>query len=172
MFINQQTFRILMLCPYCSHDETKVLETRETSVEETRRRRECLKCGKRFTTYERIELKPILVIKKDERREEFDRQKIIRGLLRSCEKRPVSLLDIEKLVDNVEYKIRALGLQEIKSSKVGQLVMNRLKKVDSIAYIRFASVYRDFADIESFQDEIERLTEKVINKNVQETIKK
>ncbi|MCF7799097.1 transcriptional regulator NrdR [Candidatus Woesearchaeota archaeon] len=155
-----------MLCPYCSHDETKVLETRETSVEETRRRRECLKCEKRFTTYERVELKPILVIKKDGRREEFDRQKIIRGLLRSSEKRPVSLMDIEKLVDNVEYKIRSLGLQEVKSTKVGQLVMNRLKKLDSIAYIRFASVYRDFEDIESFQDEIERLTERVIEENL------
>jgi transcriptional repressor NrdR len=161
-----------MLCPYCSHDESKVLETRETSEEETRRRRECLKCEKRFTTYERVELKPILVIKKDGRREEFDRQKIIRGLLRSSEKRPISLLDIEKLVDNVEYKIRSMGLQEVKSNKVGQLVMNRLKKLDSIAYIRFASVYRDFGDIESFQEEIGRLTEKVLEKNMQDSIKK
>ncbi len=161
-----------MLCPYCSHDETKVLETRETSDEETRRRRECLKCEKRFTTYERVELKPILVIKKDGRREEFDRQKIIRGLLRSCEKRPVGLLDIEKLVDNVEYKIRSMGEQEVKSTKVGQLVMNRLKKLDSIAYIRFASVYRDFADIESFQDEIERLTERVLDKSIEDNVKK
>jgi len=153
-----------MICPYCSHSETKVLETRETSDTETRRRRECNKCEKRFTTYERVELKPILVIKKDNKREQFDRNKIIHGLLRSCEKRPISMDDVEKLVDSVEYKIRSMGLSEIKSTKIGTLVMNRLKKKDKIAYIRFASVYRDFTDIKSFEDEIEKLTEQVINK--------
>lgn len=155
-----------MLCPYCSHDETKVLETRETSEAETRRRRECLKCERRFTTYERIELKPLLVIKKDGKRESYDREKIIKGLLRSCEKRPVSLMEIEQIADDVEYKIRAMGLQEVKTAKIGQLTMNRLKKKDKIAYIRFASVYRDFTDISSFEDEISRLTEKVLSKEV------
>lgn len=154
-----------MLCPFCSHSETKVLETRETSETETRRRRECSKCGKRFTTYERVELKPILVVKKDGKREQFDRNKIIHGVLRSCEKRPVSMDEIEKLVDSVEYKVRSMGAGEIKSTKIGNLVMTRLKKKDKIAYIRFASVYRDFTDIKSFEDEIGKLTEHVINQN-------
>lgn len=153
-----------MLCPYCNHDETKVLETRETSEAETRRRRECQKCNKRFTTYERIELKPIFVVKKDGKRALFDRQKIITGLIKACEKRPVSLPKIEKLVDSVEYKIRSLDLQEVKSTKIGTLVMNKLKKIDKIAYIRFASVYRDFTDLESFEEEISKLAEKVIEK--------
>ena len=153
-----------MLCPYCSHDETKVLETRETSEAETRRRRECQKCRKRFTTYERIELKPIFVLKKDGKRELFDRQKVIKGLIRACEKRPISLPRIEKLVDGVEYKIRSLDLQEVKSSRIGTLVMNKLKKLDKIAYIRFASVYRDFTDLESFEEEISKFAEKVIEK--------
>jgi transcriptional repressor NrdR len=155
-----------MICPYCGHEENKVLETRETTETETRRRRECLKCQKRFTTYERVELKPILVVKKDSKREEFDRDKIIKGLLRSCEKRPVSIQDIEQLVDEVEYKIRASGAQEVKSTRIGQLTMNRIKKLDKIAYIRFASVYRDFDDIESFQDEIGKLTQDVLKRNV------
>lgn len=157
-----------MLCPYCHHAESKVLETRETSEQETRRRRECLKCEKRFTTYERIEFKPLFVVKRDGKRESFDRQKLVRGLMRSCEKRPVSLFDIEKLVDKVEYKLRNSDEQEIKSTKIGTLVMNRLKKLDKIAYIRFASVYRDFADIESFQDEIGKLAKAAIDKNVHE----
>lgn len=155
-----------MLCPYCSHTETKVLETRETSDTETRRRRECSKCEKRFTTYERIELKPILVVKKDGKREQFDRNKIIHGVLRSCEKRPISMDEIEKIVDSVEYKVRALGMGEIKSTKIGTMVMNRLKKIDKIAYIRFASVYRDFTDIKSFEEEIGKLTEQVIDQSI------
>jgi transcriptional repressor NrdR len=159
-----------MLCPHCQHAESKVLETRETSDKETRRRRECLKCEKRFTTYERIEYQPLFVIKKDGKRESFDKQKIVRGLMRSCEKRPVSLFDIEKLVDDVEYKLRNTDEQEIKSSKIGKLVMNRLKKIDKIAYIRFASVYRDFTDIESFQGEIEKLASAAVDKNVKEKL--
>jgi transcriptional repressor NrdR len=151
-----------MICPYCGHDEIKVLETRETSETETRRRRECLKCDKRFTTYERVELKPLSVIKKDGKLELFDREKIIRGVMRSCDKRPISRADIEKLVDNVEYKIRSLGLEEVKSTKIGNLVMTRLKKMDKVAYIRFASVYRDFTDIQSFEDEVSKMTQKII----------
>jgi len=161
-----------MLCPYCHHPESKVLETRETSEQETRRRRECQKCEKRFTTYERIELQPLFVIKKDGKRESFDRQKIIRGLMRSCEKRPVSLFEIEKIVDVVEYKLRNGDEQEIKSTKIGMLVMNRLKKLDKIAYIRFASVYRDFTDIESFQGEIEKLAKVAVEKNLKENLGK
>lgn len=161
-----------MICPYCANEETKVLETRETTETETRRRRECQKCEKRFTTYERVELKPLYVLKKDNKREEFDRAKIMRGLIRSCEKRPVSMEDIERLVDNVEYKIRAMGLEEVKSTKIGTLVMNRLKKIDKISYIRFASVYRDFTDIESFQEEIGKLTERIIDRNVKEKLNK
>ena len=157
-----------MLCPYCQHSETKVLETRETSEQETRRRRACLKCEKRFTTYERIEQKPIFVIKRDGSRETFDRQKLIRGLMRSCEKRPVTLADIEKLVDDVEYKIRAGDEGEVKSTKIGTLIMNRLKKLDKISYIRFASVYRDFTDIQSFKEEIEKLTKQAIERRLNE----
>ncbi len=159
-----------MLCPYCNHAETKVLETRETSEAETRRRRECQKCEKRFTTYERIELKPLFVVKKDGKRELFDRQKLIGGLIRACEKRPVSLGRIEKLVDAVEYKIRSLDLQEVKSTKIGTLTMSRLKKLDKIAYIRFASVYRDFTDLQSFEEEIAKLADKVIEKRVQKKL--
>jgi len=154
-----------MLCPYCQHQESKVLETRETNEQETRRRRECLKCGKRFTTYERIEQQPLFVIKKDGKRESFDRQKIIKGLVRSCEKRPVSLADIENLVDSVENKLRNGDEQEVKSSKIGTLVMNRLKKIDKISYIRFASVYRDFTDITSFEEEIKKLAKVVAENN-------
>lgn len=161
-----------MLCPYCSAEETKVLETRETSEMETRRRRECLKCERRFTTYERVELKPILVLKKDGKREEFDRQKIVKGLLRACEKRDVSVQDIEGIAEAVEYKIRSLGLQEVKTSKIGTLVMNRLKKIDKVAYVRFASVYKDYDDVSSFEDEISKLTQAVIEKNIQERMNK
>lgn len=155
-----------MLCPYCQHSETKVLETRETSVQETRRRRMCLRCEKRFTTYERIEQKPIFVIKRDGSRETFDRQKLVKGIMRSCEKRPVSLPSIDLLVDEVEYKLRNSDEGEVKSTKIGVLTMNRLRKLDKIAYIRFASVYRDFTDIASFQDEIEKLTKAAIDKEL------
>lgn len=148
-----------MICPYCSHDETKVLETRETSITETRRRRECLKCEKRFTTYERIEHKPLLIIKKDGKREQYDREKMMKGMIKSCEKRPVSIHQIERLADDVEYKLRSGEAQEIKSSKIGTLVMNRLKKIDKISYVRFASVYRDFKDIKSFEEEIAKLSD-------------
>ena len=155
-----------MICPYCSQEETKVLETRETSPNETRRRRECLSCNKRFTTYERIELKPILIVKKDGKREQFDREKIMKGLMKSCEKRPVSIQQMEQLADDVEYKIRSSGYQEVKSTKIGTLTMNRLKKFDKVAYIRFASVYGDFTDIKSFEEEVAKLTEKTIEQEI------
>jgi transcriptional repressor NrdR len=149
-----------MICPYCGFEENKVLETRETGDLETRRRRECLKCGKRFTTYERVEQKPLFVIKKNGNRELFDKDKIIKGLINSCQKRPVSMKDIEELARKVEDKIRSSGDEEIKSSKIGNLIMTRLKKLDKVAYIRFASVYRDFADIDEFKEEISKLKNK------------
>lgn len=151
-----------MICPFCSHDEIKVLETRETSESETRRRRQCLKCEKRFTTYERIELKPLYVIKRDGKTEIFDREKIIRGIMRSAQKRPITVSDIEKLVDNVEHYIRSGGAEEIKSTRIGNLVMTRLKKLDKVAYIRFASIYRDFDDLQSFEEEVSKLAKQVI----------
>ena len=149
-----------MICPYCGFEENKVLETRETGDLETRRRRECLKCGKRFTTYERVEQKPLFVIKKNGNRELFDKDKIIKGLINSCQKRPISMKDIEELARKVEDKIRSSGDEEIKSSKIGNLIMTRLKKLDKVAYIRFASVYRDFADIDEFKEEISKLKNK------------
>jgi len=149
-----------MICPYRGFEENKSLETRETGDLETRRRRECLKCGKRFTTYERVEQKPLFVIKKNGNRELFDKDKIIKGLINSCQKRPVSMKDIEELARKVEDKIRSSGDEEIKSSKIGNLIMTRLKKLDKVAYIRFASVYRDFADIDEFKEEISKLKNK------------
>ena len=156
-----------MICPFCQHPDSRVLETRETSEQETRRRRECMKCTKRFTTYERVEQKPIFVIKRDGSRESFDRHKLVRGIMRSCEKRPVSLEQIEKIVDEIEYKIRNGEEGEVKSTKIGTLIMNRLKKIDKISYIRFASVYRDFTDIASFQEEIQKLTKAALEKELQ-----
>ncbi|MCA9478060.1 MAG: transcriptional repressor NrdR [Nanoarchaeota archaeon] len=155
-----------MICPFCSHPDIKVLETRETSETETRRRRECLKCEKRFTTYERVELKPLQVIKKDGHQELFDREKIIRGIVRSCQKRPITVSDIEHLVDNIEHHIRSSGADEVKSTKIGNLVMTRLKKLDKVAYIRFASIYRDFDDLQSFEEEVSKLAQKVITDNI------
>ncbi len=126
-----------------------------------------MKCTKRFTTYERVEQKPIFVIKRDGSRESFDRHKLVRGIMRSCEKRPVSLEQIEKIVDEIEYKIRNGEEGEVKSTKIGTLIMNRLKKIDKISYIRFASVYRDFTDIASFQEEIQKLTKAALEKELQ-----
>ena len=146
-----------MQCPYCSHEETKVVDKRETdSLEVTRRRRECLKCEKRFTTYERVEI-DLRVIKKDGRREPFNRERIKNGMLRACEKRPVSLEQMESAIDKIESTLRGRASDEIKSAVIGELVSRELKKLDKVAYIRFASVYNDFADIESFAEEVEQL---------------
>lgn len=144
-----------MKCPFCSNDETKVLETREYE-NSMKRRRECEKCGKRFTTYERAEF-DIIVKKKDGARESFDRDKLLAGIQRAFEKRPVSTNKIEKLVDSVEDDIRKIGSKEIESKEIGEIVMNKMKKIDKVAYIRFASVYRSFKDVESFRKEIESL---------------
>ena len=148
-----------MDCPYCQNNETKVTDSRDTGALSIRRRRECLKCGKRFTTYEHIELQPIYVIKKDGRREKFDRNKIKKGVMKALEKRPFGYERIEEMIDSIEEKIRRTGKEEIESSVIGEYVMNSLRGIDQVAYIRFASVYRCFADVTSFEREIKNLTE-------------
>jgi transcriptional repressor NrdR len=145
-----------MDCPYCSHKESKVTDKRE-SPDGIRRRRECLKCGKRFTTYEKAAKEEIYVIKKDGRRERFDREKLERGINRAFEKRPVEKNKIDKMINEIEEQIRKRGKKEIKTADVGEMIMKRLKKIDHVAYIRFASVYRDFQDINDFKREIKEL---------------
>ncbi len=147
-----------MKCPHCDHLESKVLDSRLSKEMDTiRRRRECLKCGKRFTTAERIEEGLPLVIKKDDRREVFDRAKILNGLQKACEKRPISVTNLEKIVSRIEYNLLEKGEHEIKASEIGGMVMEELKKLDDIAYVRFASVYRQFRDINEFMSELKDL---------------
>ena len=150
-----------MKCPFCGYGDSKVLDTRPTDEGNTiRRRRECLNCQKRFTTYEKIEQSPIMVIKKDGNRQAFDREKIIRGMIKSCEKRPVSAADIEEAVNNIEKKIENSMKKEISSLEVGEMVMEELKDLDEVSYVRFASVYREFKDLQSFVDELENFVKK------------
>ncbi len=147
-----------MKCPYCGFVESKVIDSRPTDENERiRRRRECMKCGKRFTTYEAIEDVPIIVVKKDCSREAFDRGKLTRGLLRACEKRPVSAEQIDQIVDRIEAQLQNSLEREIPSATIGELAMNELRKVDEVAYVRFASVYRQFRDINTFMDELTKL---------------
>ena len=148
-----------MECPYCKHLETKVTDSRDTGAFTIRRRRECLKCNKRFTTYEYIELTPVYIKKKDGRLEKFDRSKIKNGLIKALEKRPVSHDKIEELLESIEEKIRRTGKEEIESKVIGEYVMDALKDTDHVAYIRFASVYRSFTDVSSFQEEVKNLIE-------------
>ncbi|MEK6947951.1 MAG: transcriptional regulator NrdR [Nanoarchaeota archaeon] len=145
-----------MKCTFCNNSETKVLDSRE-SDDLTRRRRECLKCEKRFTTYERVESVPMYVIKKDGSREMFDREKLKKGLVKSCEKRPVSIDEIENVINKIESKMRLLDSTEISSKDVGEELMKHIKNLDKVAYIRFASVYREFADIEDFKNELKKI---------------
>jgi len=154
-----------MRCPFCSYRETKVVETRETGEDVTRRRRECLKCKKRFTTYEKLESLNLRVIKKDGNRESFDKEKLRRGLLKACEKRPISLADIDRVADDIERVLRNKHTPEAKSAVIGELVMKSLKKLDSVAYIRFASVYRSFQDIHEFEKEVKILKDYVKDVN-------
>lgn len=148
-----------MKCPFCDSLEDKVLESREVDDAVTiRRRRECLSCRGRFTSYERIEERPILVIKRDGRREQFNRQKMMTGILRACEKRPVSLDTIETIVDEVEKALHREAGREVMSSKIGEMVMEKMHQIDKVAYIRFASVYRKFEHVSEFQREVEELT--------------
>ena len=149
-----------MICPFCSNERTRVVDKRETgSGTVTRRRRECLKCGKRFTTYERMEALDLYIIKKDGRREPYDRQKLRAGMLKACEKRPISQETINKIVGKIENELRRLKSVEVGSKVVGEKVMRELRKLDKVAYIRFASVYREFADITDFQKELRDLIE-------------
>ena len=145
-----------MKCPQCGHEDSKVTDSRDVNVT-VRRRRECLGCGFRFTTHERIQTSNLVIIKKDKRREEFNREKLTSGIRKACEKRPLPIGAVEKLVDEVENELHRLGKAEIPSSAVGEIVMEKLKKLDHIAYIRFASVYRDFADITSLKREVDTL---------------
>ncbi|RLC93749.1 MAG: transcriptional repressor NrdR [Chloroflexi bacterium] len=145
-----------MKCPYCAHDDSRVIDSRSVN-DGVRRRRQCVGCGARFTTYERVESNSFLVVKKDGRREEFSREKLATGIRKACAKRPVSNQDLEGLVDRVEEELHQLGRIEVPVSTIGALVMDHLRELDRIAYIRFASVYREFADVESFKDEVEAL---------------
>ncbi len=147
-----------MQCPYCGEDNDKVIDSRLAQEGRAiRRRRECSKCYKRFTTYEHIEEIPIMIIKKDGRREPFDRNKIKNGLMRSCEKRPVSIEEIEKTIDEIEVFLENKLVKEIKSSEIGEEIMKRLKKIDEVAYVRFASVYRQFKDVTEFMRAVQGL---------------
>ena len=150
-----------MRCPYCQNEETKVVDKRESKENSAaRRRRESVKCEKRCTTYERVETSNILVVKKDGKREQFDREKLRRGMLKACEKTPVSADRIEEALNEIEAKVVASENGEVKSTEIGELVMRKLRKLDKVAYIRFASVYKEFADLESFQDELKKLVKK------------
>ena len=145
-------------CPFCGHIEDKVVDSREAKIGDTiRRRRECVKCERRFTTYERIEEIPYIVIKKDGTREKFDRQKLLSGILKACEKRPVSMANMEEIVDEAEAFVAESPDRERPTAELGGLVMNQLKKLDKVAYVRFASVYLDFKDIREFMDELKDL---------------
>jgi len=150
-----------MRCPYCNKDTTRVLGSRP--VEETnsiRRRRICDSCGRRFTTYEKIETIPVMVVKKDNTREQYDRSKIVNGILRACHKRPVSLQQVNALVDEIENDIFNREEREITSNELGELVMIKIKDLDPVAYVRFASVYREFKDVNTFMDELKKILEK------------
>lgn len=148
-----------MKCPFCSFEESKVIDSRPTDEgEKIRRRRECMSCGKRFTTYEIIESVPIVVVKKDGKaREVFDRDKLFNGMMRACEKRPVSVDVIEKAIDEIEAEIQNSLDREVTSVRIGELVMDKLKDIDEVAYVRFASVYRQFKDINTFMSELKKL---------------
>ena len=147
-----------MKCPYCGHPESKVIDSRPADENASiRRRRECLSCGKRFTTYETVESMPMVVIKRDGSRQTFDRRKLVNGMLRACEKRPVSISQLEKISEEIEQELQNSLEREISTEHVGELVMDKLKAVDEVAYVRFASVYRQFKDINTFMRELNKL---------------
>ena len=146
-----------MQCPYCNYKESKVVYSRHTDSKSIRRRRECESCKKRFTTYEIIETTPIMVVKKDNSREVFDREKIKRGIIKSCEKRPVSIEQIESIISYIENEINKDYISEINTDKIGEMVMDKLKDIDEVSYVRFASVYRQFKDINTFVSELKNI---------------
>jgi transcriptional repressor NrdR len=150
-----------MTCPFCGHKEDRVIDSRESKEGDViRRRRECLKCERRFTTYERSDEIPYMVIKRDGRREKFDRQKVLEGLLKACEKRPIPMAKLADVVDEIESKLADNSEREISTTEVGELLMSRLRILDKIAYVRFASVYRDFQDVEAFLEELKDLLQR------------
>ncbi len=150
-----------MKCPFCNAADTKVIDSRPADDNSSiRRRRQCVSCGKRFTTYEKLETMPLMVIKKDNTREPFDRSKIEKGIIRSCHKRPVSSQQIESIVNEIENRVFSMEEREIPTTVIGEMVMERLKDLDEVAYVRFASVYREFKDVETFMDEINKLLTK------------
>ncbi len=149
-----------MKCPYCGKEGTGVVDTRPVEENNSiRRRRECDSCKKRFTTYEKVEMMPLMVIKKDDKREPYDREKLESGILRSCYKCPVSTNEISAIVDEIEATIFSLGEREVSTNKIGEIVMSKLKEVDAVAYVRFASVYREFKDVNTFMDELKKFLE-------------
>lgn len=158
-----------MRCPYCGHRDSKVTDSRAME-EGIRRRRECLNCDVRFTTYERVQTMALMVGKRDGRREEFRRDKLLAGITKACAKRPIPLKDIERLVDEVEGELQSLGRAEIPSSRLGKIVMDRLKKLDRVAYIRFASVYKDFQDISSFEEVVRDLRTEALTTEEEEVM--
>ena len=147
-----------MKCPYCGFGESRVIDSRPTEDDEKiRRRRECLSCGRRFTTYEFVESTPLMVVKKDKSRQIFDREKLLRGIVRACDKRPVTAEMLDGIVDRIEQTFLNRMVREVSSEELGEAVLMELKKLDKVAYIRFASVYRDFSDVESFLNELKAL---------------
>lgn len=148
-----------MKCPFCGHDSSRVIDSRPAE-DAIRRRRQCERCAKRFTTYEKLETFPLMVVKKDDKREPYDRSKIEAGILRACHKRPVSSEQINQLIDSVENEIFSMDKNEVSSSLIGELVMERLKDLEEVAYVRFASVYREFKDVSTFVQELESLLQK------------
>lgn len=155
-----------MKCPFCGYTESKVIDSRPAEEGATiRRRSECLDCSKRFTTYEIIERMPLVVVKRDGSRQTFDKVKLINGMVRACEKRPVTLSQLEKIADDIEQELQSNLEREIKTVDVGEMVMNRLKDIDEVAYVRFASVYRSFKDINTFMDELSKLLTESNSKN-------
>ncbi len=149
-----------MKCPYCGKENTRVIDSRPTDDSSIRRRRQCDECGKRFTTYEKVETLPLIVVKKDNNREPYDREKIVAGIVRSCNKRPISMKQINDMVDDIEGQIFNMEEKEIPTTTIGSIVMDKLKDLDEVAYVRFASVYREFKDVNTFMDEIKKILKK------------
>ena len=149
-----------MKCPYCGKENTRVIDSRPTDDSSIRRRRQCDECGKRFTTYEKVETLPLIVVKKDNNREPYDREKIVAGIVRSCHKRPISMKQINDMVDDIEGQIFNMEEKEIPTATIGSIVMDKLKDLDEVAYVRFASVYREFKDVNTFMDEIKKILKK------------
>lgn len=149
-----------MKCPYCGKENTRVIDSRPTDDSSIRRRRQCDECGKRFTTYEKVETLPLIVVKKDNNREPYDREKIVAGIVRSCHKRPISMKQINDMVDDIEGQIFNMEEKEIPTTTICSIVMDKLKDLDEVAYVRFASVYREFKDVNTFMDEIKKILKK------------